>query len=94
MGMCMGLMGNGPPAESRALEVRCGVKKQGDARKVYVHMLNGYVVRSPDRNRRSADRFSLLSTLVAVERCLCCIVENYQTPEVRDVERVSSKAVY
>lgn len=49
-------------AESRSLEVRCGVKKQGDTRKVYVHMLNG--------------------TLCATERALCCIVENYQTPEV------------
>lgn len=49
--------------QSRALEVRCGVKKQGDSRKVYVHMLNG--------------------TLCATERALCCIVENYQTPEVR-----------
>jgi len=47
--------------QSRALEVRCGVKKQGDSRKVYVHMLNG--------------------TLCATERALCCIVENYQTPE-------------
>ena len=27
--------------ESRSLEVRCGVKKQGDPSKVYVHMLNG-----------------------------------------------------
>ncbi|GAA6028192.1 hypothetical protein JCM8097_006906 [Rhodosporidiobolus ruineniae] len=27
--------------QSRALEVRCGVKKQGDSKKVYVHMLNG-----------------------------------------------------
>ncbi|GAA5965124.1 hypothetical protein JCM21900_003656 [Sporobolomyces salmonicolor] len=47
--------------QSRALEVRCGVKKQGDTKKVYVHMLNG--------------------TLCATERALCCIVENYQTPE-------------
>ncbi|GAA5983953.1 hypothetical protein JCM10908_005989 [Rhodotorula pacifica] len=47
--------------QSRSLEVRCGVKKQGDTRKVYVHMLNG--------------------TLCATERALCCIVENYQTPE-------------
>jgi seryl-tRNA synthetase len=49
-------------AESRSLEVRCGVKKQGDTQKVYVHMLNG--------------------TLCATERALCCLVENYQTPEV------------
>ncbi|GAA6062961.1 hypothetical protein JCM10212_005720 [Sporobolomyces blumeae] len=47
--------------QSRALEIRCGIKKQGDAKKVYVHMLNG--------------------TLCATERALCCIVENYQTPE-------------
>ncbi|KAK4056687.1 Cytosolic seryl-tRNA synthetase [Microbotryomycetes sp. JL221] len=47
--------------QSRSLEVRCGVKKQGDTKKVYVHMLNG--------------------TLCATERALCCIVENYQTPE-------------
>jgi seryl-tRNA synthetase len=49
--------------ESRSLEVRCGIKKQGDTKKVYVHMLNG--------------------TLCATERALCCIVENYQTPDVR-----------
>ncbi|KAM0750130.1 seryl-tRNA synthetase [Meredithblackwellia eburnea MCA 4105] len=47
--------------QSRTLEVRCGVKKQGDTKKVYTHMLNG--------------------TLCATERALCCIVENYQTPE-------------
>lgn len=52
-----------PPAESRTLEVRCGVKKQGDTKKIYTHMLNG--------------------TLCATERALCCLVENYQTPEVR-----------
>lgn len=51
-----------PPTESRTLEVRCGIKKQGDTKKVYVHMLNG--------------------TLCATERALCCLVENYQTPEV------------
>lgn len=28
-------------SESRSLEVRCGVKKQGDTTKRYVHMLNG-----------------------------------------------------
>ena len=48
--------------ESRSLEVRCGIKKQGETRKHYVHMLNG--------------------TLCATERALCCVVENYQTPEV------------
>ncbi|GAA5854441.1 hypothetical protein JCM8547_001823 [Rhodosporidiobolus lusitaniae] len=47
--------------QSRALEVRCGIKKQGDTKKVYVHMLNG--------------------TLCATERALCCLVENYQTPD-------------
>ena len=50
-------------AERRRLEVRCGLKTKDQARKVYVHMLNG--------------------TLCATERALCCIVENYQTPEVR-----------
>jgi len=50
-------------AESRSLEIRCGIKKQGEAKKVYVHMLNG--------------------TLCATERALCCLVENYQTEEVR-----------
>lgn len=48
--------------QSRSLEVRCGIKKAGETRKNYVHMLNG--------------------TLCATERALCCIVENYQTPEV------------
>lgn len=47
--------------QSRRLEVRCGVKKQGDSKKTYVHMLNG--------------------TLCATERALCCVVENWQTPE-------------
>lgn len=47
--------------QSRKLEVRCGLKKASDTKKVYVHMLNG--------------------TLCATERALCCVVENYQTPE-------------
>ncbi|KAH8112364.1 seryl-tRNA synthetase [Phellopilus nigrolimitatus] len=47
--------------QSRRLEVRCGLKKEGQTRKLYVHMLNG--------------------TLCATERALCCVVENYQTPE-------------
>lgn len=50
-------------AESRRLEVRCGLKTKDQTRKLYVHMLNG--------------------TLCATERALCCLVENYQTPEVR-----------
>lgn len=49
-------------AESRRLEVRCGIKTKDQVRKVYVHMLNG--------------------TLCATERALCCLVENYQTPDV------------
>lgn len=48
--------------ESRRLEVRCGQKTKDQARKLYVHMLNG--------------------TLCATERALCCLVENYQTPDV------------
>lgn len=51
-----------PISESRRLEVRCGLKAKDQARKLYVHMLNG--------------------TLCATERALCCLVENYQTPEV------------
>ncbi|PKI82449.1 serine--tRNA ligase [Malassezia vespertilionis] len=47
--------------QSRMLEVRCGIKKQGDTKKQYCHMLNG--------------------TLCATERALCCVVENWQTPE-------------
>lgn len=47
--------------QSRRLEVRCGLKVKDQARKLYVHMLNG--------------------TLCATERAMCCIVENYQTPE-------------
>ncbi|PSR81757.1 hypothetical protein PHLCEN_2v6266 [Hermanssonia centrifuga] len=47
--------------QSRRLEIRCGLKTKDQARKVYVHMLNG--------------------TLCATERALCCLVENYQTPE-------------
>ncbi|GAA99881.1 uncharacterized protein L969DRAFT_104109 [Mixia osmundae IAM 14324] len=54
--------------QSRALEVRCGLKKQGDTIKKYVHMLNG--------------------TLCATERALCCIVENYQTPEGVNIPEV------
>lgn len=49
--------------ESRRLEIRCGQKTKDQARKVYVHMLNG--------------------TLCATTRAICCIAENYQTPEVR-----------
>lgn len=49
-------------AESRRLEVRHGLKKGGEERKQYVHMLNG--------------------TLCATERAMCCVVENWQTPEV------------
>ena len=41
------------------------MKRAGETRKVYVHMLNG--------------------TLCATERALCCLVENYQTPEVRSL---------
>lgn len=65
---------NGSRLESRALEIRCGVKKQGDSKKVYVHMLNG--------------------TLCATERALCCIVENYQTPEVRPPPSLLSPAAF
>lgn len=54
--------------QSRSLEVRCGVKKQGDTQKVYVHMLNG--------------------TLCATERALCCLVENYQTPDGLNIPEV------
>ncbi|KAG0143721.1 hypothetical protein CROQUDRAFT_660912 [Cronartium quercuum f. sp. fusiforme G11] len=54
--------------QSRSLEVRCGIKKQGDTQKVYVHMLNG--------------------TLCATERALCCLVENYQTPEGLNIPEV------
>ena len=50
-------------AESRRLEIRSGLKNKDQARKIYVHMLNG--------------------TLTATERAMCCLVENYQTPEVR-----------
>jgi len=47
--------------QARRLEVRSGIKSKDQARKVYVHMLNG--------------------TLCATERALCCLVENYQTPD-------------
>ncbi|KAK7683845.1 hypothetical protein QCA50_013223 [Cerrena zonata] len=47
--------------QSRRLEIRCGQKTKDQARKVYVHMLNG--------------------TLCATTRAMCCIAENYQTPE-------------
>jgi len=47
--------------QSRRLEVRHGLKKGGEERKQYVHMLNG--------------------TLCATGRALCCIAENWQTPE-------------
>jgi seryl-tRNA synthetase len=49
--------------QSRALEIRYGVKKQTDIKKTYVHALN--------------------STLCATTRTICCILENYQTEEVR-----------
>jgi len=47
--------------QSRAAEVRCGIKKKNQTEKLYVHMLN--------------------ATLCATERTLCCLLENYQTPE-------------
>lgn len=47
--------------QSRRLEVRHGLKKAGEERKQYVHMLNG--------------------TLCATERAMCCLVENWQTPD-------------
>jgi seryl-tRNA synthetase len=47
--------------QSRSLEVRYGQKKEGDSKKLYVHMLN--------------------STMVATERCLCCVLENFQCKE-------------
>ncbi|KAI0340455.1 serine-tRNA ligase [Trametopsis cervina] len=47
--------------QARRLEIRAGIKNKDQARKLYVHMLNG--------------------TLCATERALCCLVENYQTPE-------------
>lgn len=47
--------------QSRALEIRFGIKQQTETRKKYVHALN--------------------STLVATERAMCCILENYQTEE-------------
>lgn len=49
--------------QSRALEIRFGIKQQTDVKKKYVHALN--------------------STLCATERALCCILENYQTEDVR-----------
>jgi len=49
--------------QSRALEIRCGAKKQLDKTKKYVHCLNG--------------------TLCATTRTLSCILENYQTEDVK-----------
>jgi len=54
--------------QSRALEIKCGQRKQGDETIKYVHMLNG--------------------TLCATERCMCCLVENYQTEKGVRVPRV------
>eukprot|EP00744_Colponema_vietnamica_P002360 GILI01003718.1.p1 GENE.GILI01003718.1~~GILI01003718.1.p1 ORF type:complete len:468 (-),score=179.35 GILI01003718.1:720-2087(-) len=54
--------------QSRAMEIRCGQKKQGEREKRYCHMLN--------------------ATLCATERTICCILENYQTPEGLRVPRV------
>lgn len=54
--------------QSRRLEVRCGLKAKEQARKVYVHMLNG--------------------TLVATERTLCCLVENYQREDGVEIPEV------
>lgn len=53
--------------QSRRLEVRCGLKKQADDQ--------------PRNLARKLYVHMLNGTLCATERALCCIVENYQTPE-------------
>jgi len=68
--------------QSRSLEVYFGVKKEGDKRTPFVHMLNRFlsfilylifiIINSSHPNH---------STLVATERCLCCLLENYQCAE-------------
>jgi seryl-tRNA synthetase len=49
--------------QSRALEIRFGIRTQTDVKKKYVHCLN--------------------STLCATTRTMCCLLENYQTEDVR-----------
>lgn len=65
--------------ESRRLEVQCGVKKQGDSKRNYVHMLKWVSRQSGIFESRTDIHRS--GTLCATERALCCVVENYQTPD-------------
>ncbi|KAF2742233.1 serine-tRNA ligase [Sporormia fimetaria CBS 119925] len=59
--------------QTRELEIRYGIKKATEARKNYVHALNG--------------------TLCATERTLCCLLENFQTPEGFKVPEVLRKFI-
>ena len=73
-------------AESRTLEIRCGVKKQGDIKKVYVSPAP-LTTRSCPTERKLTfvlpvrQVHMLNGTLCATERALCCLVENYQTAD-------------
>lgn len=80
--------------QTRELEIRYGTKKQTAARKEYVHALVG-LCSSVSHFQHNTDTRAPLqnSTLAATERCLCCILENYQTPDGFTVPEVLRKYI-
>jgi len=74
--------------QTRELEIRFGTKKQTATRKEYVHALVittflCLVISNVIQN----------STLCATERALCCVLENYQTPDGIVVPEVLRKYI-
>lgn len=82
--------------QTRELEIRFGVKKQTATRKEYVHALNG-TRKSPISYSPPCTSFVCayadLPIVCATERTLCCILENYQTPEGFNVPEVLRKYI-
>lgn len=81
--------------QTRELEIRHGIKKLNQTRKEYVHALNGTRASSPfsfNPNHVLLLTF-LLCIVCATERTLCCVLENYQTPEGFTVPEVLRKYI-
>jgi seryl-tRNA synthetase len=83
--------------QTRELEIRFGVKKQTSTRKEYVHALNGTrkfpISHSPFPVLLLFVHMLILLIVCATERTLCCILENYQTPEGFNVPEVLRKYI-
>lgn len=69
--------------QSRRMEIRCGQKKVNQVKVVFVFIL---LLQASDKEKKYVH--CLNSTLTATERTLCCLVENYQTPEGLKVPEV------